>query len=139
MSTFIKFLREMINKKTALKLMIAILAIVVIFHLCVLFEIISYEKVWAGKIDSLHEMRVFETISIILNMVLIASLFFKSKNIKNNISTKVVDIIIWVFVFLFALNTIGNLFAKSMIEQVLGTALTFVSSILCWIIVRKSK
>lgn len=129
----------MINKEIALKLMTGLLSIVLLFHLCVLFEIISYENVWAGKINSLDEMRVFETISIIINALLITILFFKSKNIKNNVSNKVVNGIIWIFVFLFALNTIGNLFAESIIEQILGTALTFISSVLCWIIVRKDK
>lgn len=127
----------MINKETAIKLMIGLLLLVVIFHLCVLFEIISYDKVWAGKIDSLDEMRIFETISILINVSLITILFFKSKNIKSNVSSKVVNVIIWVFVFLFALNTLGNLFAESMIERTLGTGLTFVSSVLCWIIVKK--
>ena len=131
--------REMLSKNTALKLMIGLLSIVLVFHFCVLFEIISYKIVWAGKINSLDEMRIFETVSILINTLLIAILYIKSKNIKNNISNKVVNAIIWVFVFLFAINTIGNLFAKSMIEQILGTILTFTSSVLCWIIVSKSK
>ena len=84
-------------------------------------------------------MRIFETVSILINTLLIAILYIKSKNIKNNVSNKVVNAIIWVFVFLFAINTIGNLFAKSMIEQILGTTLTFISSVLCWIIVSKGK
>lgn len=127
----------MISKKIALKLMIGLLSIVVIFHLCVLFEIISYEKVWAGKIDSLVEMRVFESISIVINVLLIVMLFFKSKNSKNNKTNKTVNVILWIFVFLFALNTIGNLFAKTMIERTLGTGVTFISAVLCWIIVKK--
>ena len=131
--------REMLSKNTALKLMIGLLSIVLVFHFCVLFEIISYKIVWAGKVNSLDEMRIFETISILINTLLIATLYIKSKNIKNNVSNKVVNAIIWVFVFLFALNTIGNLFAKSMIEQILGTTLTFISSVLCWIIVSKGK
>ena len=131
--------REMLSKNTALKLMIGVLSIVLVFHFCVLFEIISYKIVWAGKINSLDEMRIFETVSILINTLLIAILYIKSKNIKNNVSNKVVNAIIWVFVFLFAINTIGNLFAKSMIEQILGTTLTFISSVLCWIIVSKGK
>lgn len=119
--------------------MIGLLSIVIIFHFCVLLEIISYEKVWAGKIDSLTEMRIFEIISITINVFLITTLFFKRENIKNNVANKVVNTIIWVFVFLFALNTIGNLFAKSRIEQILGTTVTFISTVLCWIIVRKGK
>lgn len=129
----------MLRKNTALNLMIGLLSIVIIFHLCVLFEIISYKIVWAGKINSVDEMKVFEIISIVINVLLIIILLFKSKNIKKNVSNRIVNVIIWVFVFLFALNTIGNLFAKSMIEQVLGTAVTFVSSVLCWIIVRKDE
>jgi hypothetical protein len=129
----------MLSKTTALKLMIGLLSIVLVFHFCVLFEIISYKIVWAGKINSLDEMRVFESVSILINTLLITILYIKSKNIKNNVSNKVVNAIVWVFVFLFALNTIGNLFAKSMIEQILGTTLTFISSVLCWIIVRKGK
>ncbi|MFT6324783.1 MAG: hypothetical protein ACJASQ_002880 [Crocinitomicaceae bacterium] len=136
MSTSTKFSK---NAETALKLMIGLLSIVIIFHFCVLLEIISYEKVWAGRIDSLTEMRIFEIISITINVFLITTLFFKRENIKNNVANKVVNTIIWVFVFLFALNTIGNLFAKSRIEQILGTTATFISTGLCWIIVRKGK
>jgi len=129
----------MLSKSIALNLMIGLLSIVIIFHLCVLFEIISYKIVWAGKINSLDEMRVFETISIAVNVLLLSTLFVKSKNIRNNVPNRIVNLIIWVFVFLFVLNTVGNLFAKSMIEQVLGTALTLISSVLCWTIVRKGK
>ena len=129
----------MISKNIALKLMVGLLSMVVIFHCCVLFEIISYEKVWAGRINSIDEMRVFESISILVNVLLIVILFLKSKNIKNNESNPIVNVIIWIFVFLFALNTFGNLFAKSMLERILGTGLTFIFSVLCWIIVKKDQ
>lgn len=129
----------MISKKVAIKLMIGLLSFVLVFHFGVLCEIISYKIVWAGKLSSLEEMRVFETASILINTLLIAVLYIKSKNIKRGVPNKAVNIIIWVFVFLFAINTIGNLWAKNVIEQTLGTALTLVSSILCWIIVRKNE
>ena len=83
-------------------------------------------------------MRVFETISILVNAILIFVLHIKFKNIRNNISNKIINFIIWIFVVLFALNSIGNLFAKSLIELLLGIVLTLVSSILCWIIVKKT-
>ena len=129
----------MISKKIAIKLMIGLLSIVLVFHFCVLFEIISYEKVWAGKLTSLDEMRVFETISIVINALMISIIIFKSRNLKNNETNKLVNVFLWVFVFLFAVNTVGNLFAVSVIERVLGTSLTFVSSLLCWIIVKKER
>ena len=127
----------MISKEIAIKLMIGLLSIVLIFHFSVLFEVIPYTVVWAGKINSIDEMRVFEIISILINIFMIIVLFIKSKNIRNDYQNKVINFIIWIFVVLFALNTLGNLFAKSLIEQILGTSLTFISSILCWIIVKK--
>ncbi|PCJ67519.1 MAG: hypothetical protein COA58_03770 [Bacteroidetes bacterium] len=125
-------------KKTALKIMIGLLLTILIFHLSILLEIIPYEAVWAGKLNSVEEMYVFETISILINVLLLIVLRVKFKNIKTSKSNKIIDVIIWAFVFLFALNTLGNLFAKSLIEQILGTVLTAVSAILCWIIVRKN-
>ena len=103
----------------------------------ILFELISYEIVWAGKINSIEEMRVLESISILINVLLIIVLLIKSKNIKKNTTSKMINTVIWIFVFLFALNTIGNLFSETWIEIILGTSLTFASSILCWIIVKK--
>ena len=119
----------MIGKKTSVKLMIGLLSIVILFHLCVFFGIISYEVVWAGKLNSKEEMYVFETVSILLNVFLIIIFYVKLQNIKKSVKNRIVNIIIWVFVFLFALNTIGNIFAKSLIEQLLGTLLTSISSI----------
>ena len=127
----------MISKRIALKLMIGLLSIVLIFHLCVLFEIISYKIVWAGKLNSKEEMYVFEAVSILINFFLIIVLGIKFKNIKKSETNRIVNIIIWLFVFLFALNTLGNLFAENLIEQILGTLLTFISATLCWIIVKK--
>jgi len=127
----------MISKRIALKLMIGLLSVVLIFHLCVLFEIISYKIVWAGKLNSKEEMYVFEAVSILINFFLIIVLYIKFQNIKKSEINRIINIIIWVFVFLFALKTLGNLFAENLIEQILGTLLTFISATLCWIIVKK--
>ncbi len=127
----------MISKRIALKLMIGLLSVVLIFHLCVLFEIISYKIVWAGKLKSKEEMYVFEAVSILINFFLIIVLYIKFQNIKKSETNRIINIIIWVFVLLFALNTLGNLFAENLIEQILGTLLTFISATLCWIIVKK--
>ena len=127
----------MISKRIALKLLIGLLAIILIFHLFVLFEIISYKIVWAGKLKSKEEMYAFEAVSILINFLLIIVLYIKYRNIKKSETNRIINMIIWVFVFLFALNTLGNLFAENLIEQILGTLLTFISATLCWIIVKK--
>lgn len=119
--------------------MFVILGTILIFHVLIITELIPYEIVWAGKLNSVEEMKSFETFSILINVFMLAVLFIKYKQLERGQRNKVVDILIWVFVVFFALNTIGNLFAQRMIELILGSLLTLISSILCFIIVKNNK
>ncbi|MCK0135744.1 hypothetical protein [Arenibacter sp. S6351L] len=127
------------NKRIALKIMFLLLGTLLIFHVLIFTEQIPYDKVWAGKLNSVEEMKAFEAFSILINLFMILILSIKYKLLESRKRNKVVDILIWIFVVFFALNTIGNMFAKSLIELILGGILTLVSSILCFIIVKKEK
>jgi NADH:ubiquinone oxidoreductase subunit 2 (subunit N) len=127
------------SKKVALIIMFFILGTILIFHFLIFTEQIPYEKVWAGKLNSVEEMKSFETFSILINVFMLVVLFIKYKQLEREKTNKVVDILIWIFVAFFALNTLGNLFAQSMIELILGGLLTLISSILCFIIVKKNR
>jgi phosphatidylserine synthase len=100
---------------------------------------IPYEKVWAGKLNSEEEMKSFETISIILNIFILTILIVKYKQLKRKIKNRAVNILISAFAVFFTLNTLGNLFAKSTTELILGTFITLSSYILCFIIAKKKK
>lgn len=115
--------------------MLSLLIVVILFHILVLIQIIPYTIVWAGKIDSVEKMRAFELLSIAINIFLITTLLLKGNYINTTISVKVLNGIIWLFVILFSLNTIGNLFSKTNFELFVFTPLTFVSALLCWRIV----
>ena len=119
--------------------MIALLAAVILFHVLVLVQVIPYTIVWAGKINTVEEMVTMETVSIAINVILILVLSLKGNYIKSKISPGILNAIIWLFVFVFALNTIGNLFSKSSLELYLFTALTFISTLLCLRIVLERK
>jgi len=127
------------NKKVALIIMFFILGIVLIFHFLILTEQIPYDKVWAGKLNSVEEMKSFETFSILFNVFMLTVLYMKYRQLEKGVKNKVIDILIWIFAGFFALNTIGNLFSKSMMELILGTILTLTSAILCFVIVKKEK
>ena len=119
--------------------MFFLLGILLIFHFLIFTEQIPYDKVWAGKLNSVEEMKSFEIFSMLLNLFMMLILYIKYKLLKIGKGNKAVDLLIWAFVGLFAVNTLGNLFSKSMIELILGTFLTLVSSVLCFIIVKKEK
>ncbi|HCO84205.1 MAG TPA: hypothetical protein DIT95_11815 [Arenibacter sp.] len=125
------------NKKVAIKIMFFLLGTILIFHLLIFTEQIPYDKVWAGRLNSVEEMKSFETFSILINIFMVLVLLIKYKLLGSGKTNKAIDILIWVFVVFFALNTIGNMFAKSLIELILGSFLTLTCSILCFIIVKK--
>ena len=128
-----------ISRNQVLKIILWLLTAIIIFHILIIIRIIPYEIVWAGKLKSADEMYVYEMVSVFVNILLLAVLFLKGNYIKHNIDIKIINGILWFFVFVFALNTIGNLMAKSFFEKAVFTPLTLILAILIWIIIRKDK
>jgi CDP-diglyceride synthetase len=132
-------MKKLISQKQAIIIMIVLLAMVLVFHTLVLTGAIPYAIVWAGKINSVANMRKLEVISILVNVFAILILLLKADYIQNKIPVKIINAVIWLFVLLFSLNTIGNLFAESQFELYFFTPLTFISTILCLRIVIDKK
>ena len=132
-------MKNLITQKQAIIIQIALLAIVLVFHILVLSEIIPFTIVWAGKINNIEEMRKLEIISICINCGMILIFLLQADYIQNKIPKRILNIIIWLLVVLFSLNTIGNLFAKSRFELYFFTPITFISALLCLRIVIEKK
>lgn len=126
------------NSKTAIKIMLWLLVSVMLFHFSILLKVIPYDITWGGRLKNDTEMYVFETFSILFNFLLFSVLLIKGGYIKAFISLKAVHIILWIFIIIFGLNTIGNSLAETFFEKSFSIlTLTFV--ILLWIILNKDK
>lgn len=117
--------------------MLILLSTVILFHLLIILQVIPYENVWAGKLQSVDEMYAFEAASIFINLVLIGVLLLKGRYVGHRIPERILDVILWLFVVVFSLNTIGNLMAKTYFERVIFTPLTLLLAYLSWLVVRK--
>ena len=126
------------TSKLAIKIMLWLITIITLFHLAILTKIIPYEITWGGRLENDSEMYVFETISIIFNIFLGLVLSIKDERLPALIPMKVINIILWVFLILFGLNTIGNIFAKTLFEKILAIV-TLSFSYLIFIIFRNAK
>jgi hypothetical protein len=85
-------------------------------------------------------MYQFESVSVLINVILFSALLIKSKIVRWKVNPKIIQVILYIFVAIFALNTIGNLFAKMSLETYIFTPLTFISAFLCLrIALEKSK
>ena len=126
------------NPKLAIKIMLGLLLLVILFHLCIVVKIIPYDITWGGRLKNDSEMYVFESISIFINLFLFVTLLIKGKYLRELIPIKIVNIILWIFIVIFGLNTIGNILAETILEKFF-TILTLAFAVLIWIILRKDK
>ena len=130
---------KLLTQKQAVITMIVLLVTLLVFHVLILTETIPYTIVWAGKIGSLQEMRRSEVISIFINSFMILVFLLHANYVHNKIPIRILNVIVWLFVVLFVLNTVGNLFAKSKFELFFFTPISFISAILCLRIVITEK
>jgi membrane protease YdiL (CAAX protease family) len=124
-----------LNSQLAVKVMLGLLSMAILFHLLIIVEMIPYKIAWGGKLQTDGQMYVFEGFSILINLFLLFILLIKGKYIKPQLSERTIKIVLWIFLILFILNTIGNLFANTHLERIFAL-LTLIFSFLIWIVLR---
>ena len=128
-------MEKKVNYKTSINIFLGLLITVILFHITIMAKVIPYDIAWGGRLQNDSEMYVFETISILINLFLGFILLMKGNYIKFQFKKKTIDIILWIFLALFVLNTVANIFAKTNFEK-LFAVLTFISAILIWVILK---
>ena len=126
------FITNSIAEQTAAKVLLVMLFSMIIFHSMVLVGVIPYKIVWGGKLKNTTEMFRFETISIIINVVMLFTIIIRAGYIKMNGSNKITRVILWIMAVIFLFNTLGNILSVNQFEKLFFTPLTFVLSILSY-------
>ena len=125
------------TKVRLVNLLLIVFLLTVLFHLLVLIGVIPFSGVWGGRLETVQDMYRFEAVSILINIFVLFVLIQKRKNLLDGNPNIVINVLLWVFMGLFLLNTVGNLFAESVIEKILATSLTLIISVLIYLINRK--
>ncbi len=126
------------NNAKYVNVLIFISVLATIFHLLILVRVIPFEITWGGRLKTVEEMYVFETLSILINSFFIFVLLQKGEYVSYVLGGKAVTTILWVFFGIFVLNTIGNVFAETTFEKFF-TILTLINAILIWLINKTTK
>ncbi|MDG1105534.1 MAG: hypothetical protein P8N26_05170 [Cyclobacteriaceae bacterium] len=126
------------NPKLAIKLMLWLIGVIILLHSAILMKIIPYNITWGGRIENNIEMYVFEIMSILINLFLVVLLLLRGRYLSFFIPMKVVNILLWVFLFLFGINTLGNIFAETTFEKSLSL-LTLIFTYLVWVTLKDAK
>ncbi len=104
-------------------------------HLCILSGLIPYEITWGGRLDNTQQMYVFESISIVVLLPLIWAL----NRVRRKPFGIGIRILLWIYFVLFALNTLGNVFAKTNFEKAFTLVTLFQAVVLGMILFGKKQ
>ena len=121
-----------IDFKLAINVMLALLMAIILFHILVLFQLVPWQMVWGGRLDNLPEMRLFEIISITINVFIAIVIATKGGYVRAILPAKAISLALYIFVVLFILNTLGNIFSNSLLEAIIFTPVTLLSAVLCY-------
>jgi hypothetical protein len=111
--------------------LLLILSGVILFHIFVLSGLIPFAIVWGGRLQDTSQMLVFETISIAINLVMLAVAAIQAGMLKVKIRPGLIRTALWVMFALFLVNTLGNLFSNNELEKMLFTPLTGLLALFC--------
>ena len=109
---------------------LAILSAVVLFHVLVVSGIVPKTIVWGGRISDPAQVIRAEIVSIMILLVTAAIVAMRWRSLAQGAPNVVLAVGTWVLVGLFALNTVGNLFAKTLFERAVFTPLTLLLALL---------
>lgn len=126
------------STKTLVQILLLLLLPVLAFHFAIILKIFPYQNVWGGRLKNNQEMYVFEGLSIFINFLLIFILLIKANYLKSPITPKWIHRILLAFLFLFILNTVGNMLAKTSFEKFFSV-ITLQFSILLFLIIRNKE
>lgn len=82
--------KSVIENKTEIKTLLALLAFVIAYHLCIMAKIIPYDIAWGGRIQNDQEMYLFESFSLLINILLGILLLLKGNYLKLKFSPKAI-------------------------------------------------
>ncbi|WP_431160818.1 hypothetical protein [Flagellimonas beolgyonensis] len=86
-------------------------------HLSILLHMVPHHMVWGGKIDSIEKLYLLEGFALATMLFLGMVLAMKIKIIKPIFTAMAIKRICMLFAVFFALNTLGNLLAETLIEK----------------------
>lgn len=126
------------NRLQTLKnILIGLFSVILVFQFLLLISVIPYEHTWGGRLKSYEEMLVFVTFSILLNGLFLYAILVRANYVRNRLPKSFITALLWLIVVVFALNTVGNLFAISPWERYLATPMTLLLSIAGFVLVRE--
>jgi hypothetical protein len=123
-------MKKLISIRLASNIIITINTIALFMHLLILLKILPYDFVWGGRLKSEADLIIFESISIVVQLLFITIVAVKAGYVFKGKFKKSVNVGTWIIFGLMVLNTIGNLASVSGLETMVMTPITCLLALL---------
>jgi hypothetical protein len=123
-------MKKFIGFKFASTSIIILCTLALFMHVLILFKIIPYHFVWGGQINNSTDLFIFESISIIVQILFLFIIAVKAGYLFKGKFNRIVTIGIWTMFAIMILNTLGNVVSSSYLETMVMTPITALLAIL---------
>ena len=123
-------MKKLISIRLASNIIIAINTMAILMHILILLNILPHDFVWGGRLKSKGDLIIFESISIVVQILFISIIAIKAGYVFKGKFKRTVNVATWGLFGLMVLNTVGNLASISSLEAMVMTPLTFVLAVL---------
>ena len=111
--------------------MLVLFGAAILFQLTVLAGLIPTEMVWGGRLETAEERTAGAVVSITVLLVAVCLVLIRMRVIGKRVPA-LGRWGLWALALLFALNTVGNLFALDLRETLIFTPITLLAALLAW-------
>ncbi|HEV7347923.1 hypothetical protein [Telluribacter sp.] len=125
-------MKTLITERFAINGVLALLTLILAFHVLVVLGVVPSGIVWGGRIQNSSQLYTMEAVSIAINLLLLAMVAIKGGLLRVNLPPLFFKIFFWTMFALFLLNTVGNLLAVATLETILFTPITLLLSVFCF-------
>lgn len=123
-------MKKLIGVRLASNIIIVINTAALLMHVLILLKIMPYHFTWGGQLKSERDVIIFESISIVIQMLFLSIIAAKAGYIFKGKFQRTVNAGIWILFGIMVLNTIGNLVSASSLEIIVMTPITSVLALL---------
>lgn len=123
-------MKKLISIRLVSNIIITINLLAILMHILILLKILPYNFVWGGRLKSESDMVIFESLSIVVQIIFILMIAVKAGYVFKGKLKRTVNVGIWVLFGLLVLNTLGNLVSNSGLETIIMTPITSVLALL---------
>src|SRR4051812_22812325 len=101
-------MKKLISIRLASNLIITINTLAILMHVLILLRILPYDFVWGGRLKSEEEVIIFESVSIVVQILFISIIAVKAGYVFKGRFKRTVNVCLWALFGLMVLNTLGN-------------------------------